>query len=116
MIFNTNSPLPITVTNLSNRKFFRMTPYIIANPAAEICINHLRQITIAKFLWQRDHNTSTIANPLGTAIQPYFPHHLLPFCPRDVDQTLDTSYNLGDLQTSPICIIIPTTHYLEEAR
>ncbi len=116
VVFNSNSPLVLTVTNNSPRKFYRATPYVISNPDAEICINNLRQIRIAKLLWQRDNDVNfTYYTPQGSDLVPYFPHQLAPFCPVDYTQQFFTSYSIDDLQVEPICEINPDhTHVLED--
>jgi hypothetical protein len=56
VVINTNSPLVLMVTNNSASKFFRATPYVVNDPDAAICINNLREIRVAKLLWQRDNH------------------------------------------------------------
>jgi len=115
VVFNSNSPLVLTVTNNSTHKFYRATPYIINSPDAEICINNLRQVRIAKLLWQRDNSLQNPMNtPYYSELLPYFPHQLGPFCPDDYTDSFFASYRLFDLQVEPQCNVVPATHALED--
>jgi hypothetical protein len=106
------------VTNNSPRKFFRATPYVISKPEAEVCVNNLRQIRIAKLLWQRDNDVNvTYFTPQASDLVPYFPHQIAPFCPLDYQQLFPTSYLIADLEYEPVCHINPNnSHVLEDPR
>ena len=112
VFFDTNFPQLLTAPNGPRTKFFRVAPYLTGTPDAEICINNLRQIRIAKMLWQRDYNASVIADPTETDIAPYFHDGILPFCPLDPQQSFDSSYAINNLETWPDCYISPTNHVL----
>jgi hypothetical protein len=123
VFFETNTPQVLAVTNSASEEFFRVTPYIINTPDAEICINNLEQIRIAKLLWERNYgNTATnscdclmpFARPQGADIAPYFPRGVPPFCPDDTTQLYENSYLFNILQGEPICLINNTNHVLEE--
>ena len=70
-----------------------------------ICINHLREIRVAKLLWQRNVLEAELeqgmTNPILVIpeevpgyweLQLYFPHGLAPFCPDDESHFFQTSY------------------------
>ena len=112
VFYETNSPLTLTVTNAGVQKFFRVSPYVIGRPEAEICINHLRQIRIAKSLWRRDMNYSTEATPTTFEMAPYLPGQTLPTCPDDPMQWYYFSYVTLNVRTVPMCLINPILHVL----
>jgi hypothetical protein len=125
LFFETNTSQVLTVTNSASSAFFRVMPYIIGDPNAEICINNLRQIRIAKILWARDWANSNNAylnsftipefyTGNDAVLAPYFPHGSLPFCPEDPNQHYSTSYLFDNLQTDPACLINPSNHVLED--
>jgi prepilin-type N-terminal cleavage/methylation domain-containing protein len=77
------------------------------------CINNLRQIDGAKQTWALEHNIQSATVPQDTDIQPYLGRGsggLLPFCPADSSSTFDTSYSLNNLQTTPSCLIVTSSH------
>jgi hypothetical protein len=113
IVFDTNTPLVLMVTNNASRKFYRASIYLPTSPHAEICINNLRQILIAKLLWQTDNDENPIATPTDNNIFTYFSHPLAIYCPDDSAETFDTAYNIGSLQVYPTCLIIPTNHLLQ---
>ena len=114
IVINTNSPTVLTVTNNSGQKFFRARPYVLNGSDVEICVNHLREIRIAKLLWLESNAPTPVATPMLADLLPYFPHHLAPFCPDDYVQEFWTSYDINDLLTEPVCKIYPPTHFLED--
>jgi len=116
VFFNRNSPQTLAVVNDSSRKFFRASPYIPSPADVDLCVNHLEQIRIAKFLWQRDYKIITFGTPAASDLLPYFPHHDGPCCPLDFYHSLATSYTFNDVQTDPMCIVYPITHKIEEPR
>jgi prepilin-type N-terminal cleavage/methylation domain-containing protein len=82
---------------------------------ANACINNLRQIDGAKQQWALDMKTAPTASPAGTDIQPYLgrgTNGTLPYCPADSSKGYATSYTTGNLQTPPVCLILPATHFL----
>ncbi|HXC98046.1 MAG TPA: type II secretion system protein [Verrucomicrobiae bacterium] len=81
------------------------------------CINNLRQIDGAKQQWALEHQAVSTAAPGATDIQPYMGRGssgTLPSCPADSSKTFATSYatGLGNVQTAPVCSIVPATHVL----
>ncbi len=117
--FNPASPLNLSVSNNSHTSLFRAMPYVVSPSAADECVNHLEQIRIAKFLWQRDYPGDFIypySTPVPSDLTPYFPRHLAPYCPDDSFQTFATSYQINNLLTEPTCYIVPNSHILEEPR
>lgn len=107
-IFATNSLMMVTVTNSVARKFIRASPSALDG----ICINNLREIAFAKRAWQRSITASPTATPVITDLLPFLPHSHAPSCPNDTSHSFATSYTMGDLQTAPICLIIPVYHVL----
>jgi prepilin-type N-terminal cleavage/methylation domain-containing protein len=80
------------------------------------CINNLRQIDGAKQQWALETKAATTASPVLTNIQPYLgrgTNGTQPFCPADSSQTFAASYTMGDLNTAPVCQIVPATHVLQ---
>jgi hypothetical protein len=114
IFFQTSASQIMATPYLPGRKYFRVTPYIIGNPDTEICLNNLRQIRIAKFLWSRDYNKRTTDIPQYADLVPYFPRKTPPTCPEDAFHTFQTSYVLNDIQTTPACGASPTNHILIE--
>jgi hypothetical protein len=115
VIFNQNSPTALMVPMNSTAKFYRARPYVPVNAHAEICVNNLRQIRVAKLLWARDYYLSPYSTPDTGNLQPYFPRQQLPVCPDDPYDLFETSYYLQSLPALPACIINPLDHLLEEA-
>src|SRR5579872_3434993 len=79
----------------------------------DACINNLRQIDGAKQTWALEHQVDPTATPGDTDIQPYIGRSTagsLPVCPADPTATFDTSYTLNNLQTAPVCKVVPSTH------
>ena len=81
------------------------------------CINNLRQIDGAKQQWALAHQAVSSATLGDTDIQPYMGRGsggTLPSCPADSSKTFATSYatGLGNVQTAPVCSIVPATHVL----
>jgi prepilin-type N-terminal cleavage/methylation domain-containing protein len=82
---------------------------------ANACINNLRQIDGAKQQWALEQKVGATASPVASDIQPYMGRGsagTLPLCPSDSTQTFATSYTIGDVQTAPVCIPLPTSHKL----
>ena len=80
------------------------------------CINNLRQIDGAKQQWALETKAAQTASPVITDIQPYLgrgTNGTAPLCPSDSAQTFATSYTLGNVQTAPVCLILPLTHLLQ---
>ena len=79
------------------------------------CINNLRQIDGAKQEWGTDNRVSATARPGTAMLKPYLgrgTNGTLPTCPLDSQNTYDTSYTGGDLQTPPVCRQSPSNHVL----
>ena len=80
------------------------------------CINNLRQIDGAKQQWALENKAAATATPALTDIQPYMgrgTNGSAPLCPSDATHTFATSYTMGDLQTAPLCKILPLAHLLQ---
>ena len=91
-------------------------PYVIGDPHAEVCVNNLRQIRVAKLLFARDYDPTLRGNvtPTDSELAVYFPRHALPFCPDDPSQTFDASYIVNNLLTFGVCAIVPWNHLLTD--
>jgi prepilin-type N-terminal cleavage/methylation domain-containing protein len=78
------------------------------------CIDNLRMIDASKQQWALEHGAVATTIPLPTDVQPYLGRGSgeLPVCPADPQQTFATSYMLMNCQTSPDCVVLPTTHVL----
>jgi hypothetical protein len=107
-ILATNPLMMVTVTNSVARKFIRASPSALDG----ICINNLREIDFAKRVWRRETKASNTATPALTDLVPYFPHSIVPLCPNDNSYSFATSYTMGNLQTDPVCLIVPGQHHL----
>jgi hypothetical protein len=130
VFWETNDSEVLTVTNSQPTEFFRVAPYIINDPDAQICINNLEQIRVAKLLWQRNFANTTNNGyisgnnvptyppvfflPADTDIAPYFPNGVLPHCPEDSTGNFRNSYASRNLELIPTCLINPTNHILED--
>ena len=79
-----------------------------------VCIDNLRMIDGAKQQWALEQGQTGTATPLGTDLQPYLGRGTgeLVVCPIDPARSFDTSYDVGNCQTSPTCLISPTTHLM----
>lgn len=74
------------------------------------CINNLKNIDGAKSAWALDSKAGNNATPQLSNIQQYLGRGsagTAPTCPADPASTFATSYNLGDLNTTPTCLIFP---------
>src|SRR5271165_4024307 len=74
------------------------------------CINNLRQIDGAKQTWALENKAAQTATPQPADIQPYMGRGTggaLPVCPADSSETFATSYSVSDLNTAPVCLILP---------
>jgi len=129
VIFNSNSPSVLSVTNHDGWRFFRATPYTPVDADAEICVNNLRQIRVAKMLWARDwveierlggYDWPLPINPAVTPspeeLIPYFPHQVGSGCPSDPFHLHDyyLSYSTRDLLNDPKCLFQTSKHVLED--
>jgi hypothetical protein len=110
------SPLTISVPRDLPLKFIHAVPYAPSPQSANVCINHLAQIQVAKMLWQRDVKPNFTASPSLADLLPYFPRHQAPLCPIDGAQTFATSYTISDLGTLPSCRIFSLSHNIEAPR
>ena len=112
--YQTSLPVIVTVTNHAASKFFRVKPYDTSDADANVCINHLRQIAVAKLLWMQDGEIFINSHPFNNDIQPYFPHQTLPFCPDDPTQVFFTDYDINTEGLYPVCNINGLRHALTE--
>ena len=85
-----------------------------ATSQTNLCIDNLRMLDAAKQQWALEKGQLSTAVPQGTDIQPYLGrgNGVLPVCPIDPNLSFDTSYNLLDCQTRPVCLISSSTHVL----
>ena len=114
IVFSSNSSLQLTLTNASSRYYYRAIVYPGPDNHTAICINNLAQINIAKRFWQEDTRPYYVwLTPTMNALAPYLPHFSSIYCPVDEAEGFPTSYNIGNLATTPTCQIVPVTHYLE---
>jgi prepilin-type N-terminal cleavage/methylation domain-containing protein len=79
-----------------------------------LCIDNLRMLDGAKQQWALEHGELATATPQATDVQPYLGrgNGELPVCPIDPTLSFATSYSLGNCQTTPVCLISPTNHFL----
>ena len=78
---------------------------------ANACINNLRQIDGAKQQWALETKAGPTASPQPTDVQPYMGRGsagTLPTCPSDSTSLFANSYTMGNVQTAPVCKILPT--------
>ena len=85
-----------------------------ATSQTNMCIDNLRMIDAAKQQWALEHGAVATTVPLASDIQPYLGrgNGELPTCPIDPRQTFATSYVVKDCQTTPVCQIASSTHFL----
>jgi hypothetical protein len=127
IVYITNLPAALSVTNNGGREFLRATPYVPVGAGSEICINNLRQIRAAKLLWQRDYMegqlqqrvalpfpTSPLSQPSSGDLLRYFPRHVGPTCPEDPFPLFEADYFLWGLLADPECAIRTHAHVLED--
>jgi len=75
------------------------------------CINNLRQIDSAKQQWALETRQATNATPEFSDISGYLKNAAT--CPAGGSAaTFASSYTIGDVSTSPICQVLPSTHAL----
>jgi len=79
-----------------------------------LCIDNLRMLDGAKQQWALEKGQISTSVPQSSDIQPYLGrgNGVLPVCPLDPNLSFDTSYNLLDCQTRPVCLILSSTHFL----
>jgi prepilin-type N-terminal cleavage/methylation domain-containing protein len=79
-----------------------------------VCIDNLRMIDAAKQQWALEHGAVATTFPQSSDLQPYLGRGdgQLPSCPIDPQQTFPTSYTINNCETTPVCLISPTTHVL----
>jgi prepilin-type N-terminal cleavage/methylation domain-containing protein len=81
-----------------------------------LCIDNLRMLDAAKQQWALEHGELATATPTGIDVQPYLGRGggELPVCPIDPNAppSFTTSYQLGNCQTTPVCLVSPTNHML----
>jgi prepilin-type N-terminal cleavage/methylation domain-containing protein len=81
-----------------------------------LCIDNLRMINAAQQQWALENGEVGTAVPQATDLQPYLGAGTgeLPTCPLDpnVPPTFTTSYSVPNCETTPVCLIAPTTHVL----
>jgi prepilin-type N-terminal cleavage/methylation domain-containing protein len=86
------------------------------NSQQNACINNLRQIDAAKQQWGLDVRAIATATPVLSNIQPYLGRGSAgssTACPTDSQQTFATSYSIGDLNSTPTCLIVSSSHILQ---
>jgi len=78
------------------------------------CIDNLRMLDASKQQWALEHGAVATTVPLATDVQPYLGRGTgeLPVCPVDPQQTFNTSYVLMNCETSPDCVVLPSSHVL----
>jgi prepilin-type N-terminal cleavage/methylation domain-containing protein len=81
---------------------------------ANLCIDNLRMIDAAKQQWALEQGRIGTAIPQGSDIQPYLGRGAgeLPVCPIDPQNSFATSYSVLNCQTTPLCQIDPSVHFL----
>ncbi|HVU26244.1 MAG TPA: type II secretion system protein [Verrucomicrobiae bacterium] len=74
------------------------------------CINNLRQIDSAKQQWALETGQKASASPTATDVTPYLGRGsggslTSVVCPIDPAKTFATSYTIGNMSTTPTCLI-----------
>jgi prepilin-type N-terminal cleavage/methylation domain-containing protein len=79
-----------------------------------LCIDNIRMLDAAKQQWALENGAVSTSVPQSSDIQPYLGRGggELPICPVDPNQSFATSYQLENCQTTPVCLILPTVHFL----
>lgn len=79
-----------------------------------MCIDNLRMLDAAKQQWALENGAVATTVPQSSDIQPYLGrgNGELPVCPVDPSQSFATSYQLMNCQTTPVCQIMPSVHFL----
>jgi hypothetical protein len=130
VFYLSNSPQVLLVTNSASSQFYRLTPYVVSDTVAQICINNLAETRVAKLLWGSDwtYNNnfyssagshvppSEYAAAMYTDLQPYFPNGIGPVCPSAYPPYNEFiyCYDINYLGSEPSCDIYPTNHLLEQ--
>lgn len=75
-----------------------------------ICIDNLRMIDGAKQQWALEQGQTGSSTPQGSDLQPYLGrgNGELVVCPVDPAKSFTTSYDVGNCQSSPTCLISST--------
>ena len=78
------------------------------------CIDNIRMIDASKHQWALENGAVATTVPQATDLQPYMGrgNGELPICPIDPQQSFATSYLINNCQTTPVCQISPSTHFL----
>jgi prepilin-type N-terminal cleavage/methylation domain-containing protein len=79
------------------------------------CINNLRLIDASKQQWALEQRKQSSDSPAGSDLQPYLGRGAngeLPSCPVDPLNAFASSYQPNNVGTSPICLILSTSHVL----
>ncbi len=78
------------------------------------CIDNIRMIDASKQQWALENGAVATTVPQATDLQPYMGrgNGELPICPIDPQQSFATSYLINNCQTTPVCQISPSTHFL----
>jgi prepilin-type N-terminal cleavage/methylation domain-containing protein len=78
------------------------------------CIDNLRMLDASKQQWALEHGAVATTIPLPSDVQPYLGRGTgeLPTCPVDSQRSFLTSYALMNCQTSPDCVVLPSSHVL----
>ena len=92
--------------------------FVRARTSAQVnaCVNNLRQIDGAKQQYALDNKAAATYSPVIGDIQPYLgrgTNGTAPTCPSDSAKAFGSSYTMGNLQTPPVCQILPATHVLQ---
>ena len=80
------------------------------------CINNIRAIDTAKQEWATETLQGPGATPTSDDLEPYLGRGdgslERSFCPLDPDKTIDTSFDIGNVLTAPLCNFKPDEHVL----
>jgi len=79
------------------------------------CINNLHQIDAAKQQWAFEAGLPPTARPGTAEIAPYLGQGAGSpaaecYCPVDPSRTIQTSYQVGSMSISPVCLVVPAAH------
>lgn len=87
------------------------------NARTSTCINNLRQIDNSKQQWALEELRSPTAIPTAVDLAPFFQRgendiSQVLYCPEDSAHSMETSYSINDLISTPECLIRSDSHIL----
>lgn len=84
-----------------------------AQAQRDICRQHLRTLDAAKDMWALEAGQSSDATPSAADLAPFFARGTGKLvCPRDPNESFNTSYEIGSVDDKTRCKIFPQSHSL----